>query len=118
MFTGSRDERLRAGVVLSGRQIVASPFLGTAAPLLFVHGKRDTTVTYADGRAAYDAVRWPKAFLTVTDGGHVPAGEELDVVAATSTEFWRWTLYGDRAAKTRIPADARRGGLATLTNRL
>jgi len=118
MFTGNRDDRLRAGVVLSGRQIVASPFTGPAAPLLFVHGKRDTTVSYADGRAAYNAVAWPKAFLTITDGGHLPAGEELDVVVATSTDFWRWSLYGDRAAKSRLGKDATRGGLATLADKL
>ena len=93
-----------------------SPFLGAPAPLLFVHGKRDETVTYADGRAAYNAVPWPKAFLTVTRGRHLSTGDELDVVAATSTEFWRWSLYGDAAAKERLPLDAKRGGLATLTS--
>jgi fermentation-respiration switch protein FrsA (DUF1100 family) len=117
MFT-SRDDRLRAGLVLAGRQIVVSPYSGAAAPLLFVHGKRDDTVAYADGRAAYDAVRWPKAFLTITDGGHLPTGSELDVVAATSTDFWRWSLYGDRSARSRLPGDATRGGLATLTDDL
>ena len=116
LFTGNRDERLRAGVVLAGRQVLNSPFLGAPAPLLFVHGKRDETVTYDDGRAAYNAVPWPKAFLTVTRGRHLSTGDELDVVAATSTEFWRWSLYGDAAAKERLPLDAKRGGLATLTS--
>jgi fermentation-respiration switch protein FrsA (DUF1100 family) len=118
LFTGDRDERIRAGVVLAGRQLLAVPFAGAAAPLLFVHGKRDTTVAYADGRAAYDAAPWPKAFLTVTAGGHVTSGAALDVVAATSTEFWRWSLYGDPSAKARIPRDAKRGGLATLADHL
>jgi fermentation-respiration switch protein FrsA (DUF1100 family) len=117
MFT-SRDDRLRSGVVMAGRQIVVTPYSGSPAPLLFVHGKRDDTVAYADGRAAYDKVEWPKAFLTITDGGHLPTGTELDVVAATSTDFWRWSLYGDRSAKSRIPRDATRGGLATLTDDL
>jgi dienelactone hydrolase len=118
MFTGSRDERLDAGVVLAGRQIVPTPFTGPAAPLFFVHGRQDATVTYAEGRAAYDATPWPKAFLTVTEGGHVATGTTLDVVARTTTDFWRWSLYGDRSAKGRLGADAKRGGLATLTDQL
>ena len=118
MFTANRDDRLTAGVVLAGRQIVPSPFTGPAAPLLFVHGTADATVHYADGRAAFDALTWPKAFLTVTDGGHVATGAEISVVAQTSTDFWRWSLYGDRAAKSRIGEDANRGRLATLIDRL
>ncbi|WP_250027530.1 alpha/beta hydrolase family protein [Paractinoplanes maris] len=118
LFSGSRDERLRAGVVLAGRQVLPQPFIGRAAPLLFVHGRKDATVAYADGRAAYNAVTWPKAFLSVTEGGHVASGRSLDVIAATSTDFWRWTLYGDAKARTRLQKDATRGGLATLTNSL
>ncbi|WP_433297616.1 alpha/beta hydrolase family protein [Actinoplanes sp. CA-030573] len=118
LFAGERDERLRAGVILAGRQIFTTPLTGARTPLLFVHGKRDRTVAYADGRAVYDAVSWPKAFLTVTDGGHTPTGRQLDVVAGTSTDFLRWSLYGDAAAKARLPRDATRGGLATLADRL
>nr|WP_250002007.1 chlorophyllase [Actinoplanes sp. M2I2] len=118
LFSGNRDQRLRAGVVLAGRQVLPQPFTGPEAPLFFVHGRQDATVAYADGRAAYDAVTWPKAFLTVTQGGHVAAGRSLDVIATTSTDFWRWSLYGDDRARTRLQKDATRGGLATLTNRL
>jgi fermentation-respiration switch protein FrsA (DUF1100 family) len=118
MFSGSRDDRLVAGVVLAGRQVLPAPFRGPSAPMLFVHGKVDPTVPYADGRSAYDAVRWPKAFLTVTAGGHTPTGRELSVVAATTTDFWRWSLYGDRAAKARMGKDATKGDLATLSGRL
>jgi prepilin-type processing-associated H-X9-DG protein len=118
LFSGNRDDRLKAGVVLAGRQIITTPLSGPAVPLLFVHGKRDRTVAYADGHAAYDAVTWPKAFLTVTDGGHVATGAELDVVATTSTDFWRWSLYGDQGAKSRLPDDATRGRLASLADHL
>jgi prepilin-type processing-associated H-X9-DG protein len=117
-LSNSRDERLRAAVVLAGRQIVPQAYTGPETPLLFVHGRRDATVAYADGRAAFDAVDWPKAFLTVTDGGHVASGRSLDVIATTTTDFWRWTLYGDPEARDRLRADATRGGLATLTDRL
>jgi fermentation-respiration switch protein FrsA (DUF1100 family) len=118
MFSGNRDDRLVAGVVLAGRQILAIPFTGPSAPLLFVHGKLDDTIAYADGRAAYDAVPWPKAFLTVTKGGHVTTPADFGVVATTTTDFWRWSLYGDSAAKARLPRDAAAGKVATLANHL
>ena len=118
LFSGGRDERLRAGVVLSGRQIIAQPFTGAEAPLFFVHGRKDATVPYADGKAVFDAVDWPKALLSVTDGGHVATGRALDVIATTTTDFWRWSLYGDETARERLKKDATNGGLATLTDRL
>ena len=118
MFSSNRDDRLVAGVVLAGRQILATPFTGPSAPLFFVHGKRDSVVAYADGRAAYDAVRWPKAFLSITDGDHVTTAADFGVVAASTTDFWRWSLYGDPAAKARLPRDARKGGIAALTDHL
>ncbi|MFG1989113.1 alpha/beta hydrolase family protein [Actinoplanes sp. NPDC048988] len=118
MFSNARDKRLIAGVVLAGRQVLASPFAGTKAPLLFVHGQRDKVVGYRDGRAAYDAVPWPKALLSVTQGGHIATGAAFDVVAATTTDFWRWSLYGDATARRRLQADATRGGVATLENEL
>lgn len=118
LLSNSRDTRLRAGVVLAGRQILPQPFTGPETPLLFVHGRRDATVAYADGRAAFDAVDWPKAFLSVTDGGHFASGRSLDVIAATTTDFWRWSLYGDPTGRERLQRDATRGGLATLTDRL
>ena len=51
-------------------------------------------------------------------GGHIATGAALDVITATSTDFWRWSLYGDRPAKARLARDATRGDLATLTDRL
>ncbi|MEV4349545.1 chlorophyllase [Actinoplanes sp. NPDC049596] len=118
MFSSARDERLISGVVLAGRQVLASPFGGAEAPLLFVHGRQDRVVGYSDGRAAYDAVPWPKAFLSVTRGGHIATGPAFDVVAATTTDFWRWSLYGDPTARRRLAADAKRGGVATLDDKL
>jgi fermentation-respiration switch protein FrsA (DUF1100 family) len=118
MFTATRDKRLDAGVVLAGRQVTATPFAGSPVPLFFVHGQKDATVTFADGRAAYNAVPWPKAFLVLPKGGHVVAGAELGVVVTTTTDFWRWSLYGDPAAKARIGPDAQRGGVARLVDSL
>ena len=118
MFSGNRDDRLVAGIVLSGRLGLPVPFSGRPAPLLFVHGKRDRTVKFAEGLAAFHAVPWPKAMMAVTGGGHVAITKEFTPVIATTTDFLRYSLYGDEAARRRLKADATRGRLATLTDRL
>ncbi|MEU4568082.1 chlorophyllase [Micromonospora sp. NPDC023956] len=123
LFTAGRDERLAAGVVLAGTTLgVGSAFAGSAAPQLFVHGHLDEVVDYAAGRAAYDRVPWPKAMLSLPRGDHGRAllsdTASLRVVADTTVGFLHWSLYGDEAARGRLPVDAARGGLATLDDRL
>ncbi|MCX4470214.1 chlorophyllase [Micromonospora sp. NBC_01655] len=123
LFTAGRDDRLDAGVVFAGTALgVGTAFAGAAAPQLFVHGEADEVVGYASGRAAYDRVPWPKAMLSLPKGDHGRAlltdGAALRVVSDTTVEFLRWTLYGDAAARDRLPAEATRGGLATLDDRL
>jgi len=123
LFTAGRDERLDAGIVFAGTALgVGTAFAGAAAPQLFVHGQADEVVDYAAGKAVYDAVPWPKAMLSLPKGDHGRAlltdGAALRVVADTTVEFLRWTLYADAAAKRRLPADATRGGLATLDDHL
>ena len=82
---------------------MGTAFAGAAAPQLFVHGERDEVVDYAAGKAAYDAVPWPKAMLSLPKGDHGRAllsdGAALRVVSDTTVEFLRWSLYGDAAAK-------------------
>ncbi|MFC4021637.1 alpha/beta hydrolase family protein [Micromonospora sp. GCM10011542] len=123
LFTAGRDERLDAGVVFAGTALgVGTAFAGAAAPQLFVHGELDEVVDYAAGRAAYDKVPWPKAMLSLPKGDHGRAllsdGAALRVVSDTTVEFLRWSLYGDAAAKERIPTDAARGDIATLDDHL
>ncbi|PWU50681.1 chlorophyllase, partial [Micromonospora globispora] len=123
LFTAGRDERLDAGIVFAGTGLgVGTAFAGAAAPQLFVHGEADEVVDYAAGKAVYDAVPWPKAMLSLPKGDHGRAlltdGKALRVVSDTTVEFLRWTLYGDAAAKKRLPADATRGNLATLDDHL
>ncbi|KKJ99275.1 dienelactone hydrolase family protein [Micromonospora sp. HK10] len=123
LFTAGRDDRLDAGIVFAGTALgVGTAFAGAAAPQLFVHGEADEVVSYAAGKAVYDAVPWPKAMLSLPKGDHGRAllsdGTALRVVADTTVEFLRWTLYGDATAKRRLPADATRGGLATLDDHL
>jgi fermentation-respiration switch protein FrsA (DUF1100 family) len=118
MFTGSRDNRLDAGIVLSGQRVLSAPFSGLAAPLLFAHGKLDKTVSYANGLAAFKAVPWSRAMVTVTKGGHAMVADDLRRIVTTTTDFLRWSLYGDAAARSRLRADATKGGAATFTDQL
>jgi dienelactone hydrolase len=123
LFTTARDDRLHAGIVLSGNSLgFGTAFTGPAAPQLFVHGERDPVVSYASGKAAFDAVPWPKALLRLPHGDHggslFGSATPLRVVSDTTTEFLRWTLYGDAAAKARMPDDAARGGIAVLDDQL
>ncbi|GAA1841394.1 hypothetical protein GCM10009687_03400 [Asanoa iriomotensis] len=124
LFTLARDARLDAGIVLSGNGLGAGTgFRGAPADMLFVHGERDETVSYASGKAAYDAVPWPKAFLSFPQGDHGTnllrdGGTSFDVLAGTTTEFLRFALYGDPNAKGRIPKAAANDGVATLDDRL
>jgi dienelactone hydrolase len=113
MLTGGRDNRLRAAIVLSGGQM-GGGYTGSAVPVLFVHGDADPTVPYTSGRAAYNALTWPKAFLTLIGGNHfsyfVSGGKGFNQVTATTTDFLRWKLYGDTAAQGRLAADATAAG--------
>ncbi|WP_446686791.1 alpha/beta hydrolase family protein [Plantactinospora siamensis] len=120
LFTADHSPALRGGIVMAGgmRQV----FGGSPAPLLFIHGDRDPTVPVRTGRAAFDRVRWPKAFLTVSGQGHagylVPGRSGFAETMATTTDFLRWRLYGDEGARRRLPADAGQRGAATLDDRL
>ncbi|UQU65965.1 chlorophyllase [Couchioplanes caeruleus] len=105
MLSGNRDKRLTAAVVLAGRQLLPAAFQGPPLPVLFVHGKLDKTVQYADGLAAFNAVPRPKALLTLPQGGHVTtSGPDFARVTTTTTDFLRWSLYGDASARRRLAA--------------
>ena len=118
LFSAARDDRLKVGVVLAGTDFRNQPFAGPPAALLFVHGRNDTTVRYGAAHTVLEAVPWSRAMLTVTNGGHVSTAAEARVVADTTTEFLRWALYGDPAAKSRIPGAAGKGKVATLEDQL
>ncbi|MFI5493928.1 alpha/beta hydrolase family protein [Actinoplanes sp. NPDC051859] len=118
LFSARRDERLKAGLIFNGTDFQGTPFTGPAAAMLFVHGRKDETVTYRAGHAVFSAVPWSRAMLSITDGGHVTQGDDFEAVTTTSTDFLRWALYGDAAAKARLPQDAATGGVATFENQL
>ncbi|MFF5175492.1 alpha/beta hydrolase family protein [Micromonospora sp. NPDC000089] len=121
MFTSGHSPRLRAGIVIAGGGL-AGAFAGPSAPMLFVHGTADPVVPASVGRAAFARATGPAAFLSVLGQGHgeylTPGRPGFDPVLATTTDFLRWTLYDDREAGRRLPADARAPGVTTLDDRL
>jgi fermentation-respiration switch protein FrsA (DUF1100 family) len=122
LFTAKRDNRLRSGIVLAGNALgVGDVYSGPSASLLFVHGGRDEIVSYASGRAAYDRVPWGKAMFTLPDEGHggpylQPDHPVFAAVAAVTTDFLRWSLYGDPAARARLAKHA--SAVGTLDDQL
>jgi dienelactone hydrolase len=107
-----RDSRVTAAVILAG-QGIGTP-TGPAANVLFIHGDQDPTVGYSGARGAYDAIRWPKAFLTHLGQGHDSwvwgNGATYPQTRAVLLDWMRWSLYGDQAARRRLPGDAAAGG--------
>ncbi|RZU48297.1 chlorophyllase-like protein [Krasilnikovia cinnamomea] len=118
LFSAVRDPRLKAGVVFAGTDFRGQPFAGPPAAMLYVHGRHDKTVTWQAGHTVFEATPWSRAMLSITDGGHVTEPGDLAPTAGTSTEFLRWALYGDTAARDRIPAAAALDGVATLESQL
>jgi pimeloyl-ACP methyl ester carboxylesterase len=48
-------------------------------PVLIVHGEKDTTIAFHQGRAVYEAARSPKKFIDVPQGGHwLPLADDTD----------------------------------------
>lgn len=103
-----RDERIDAGIIMAGNSLgVGEHFSGDPVPLLFVHAEDDPTVPTWMGRSAYRAVPWPKAFLTLPGKEHIwaylnPNDPNFATVRDTTTDFLRWTLKQDRAARDRL----------------
>jgi hypothetical protein len=89
---------------------MGNPASSVKAKVLFVHGDRDTTTTYASGRQAYAEMPAPKAFLTFVGGSHTSFWSDRRF-PNTVVDWARWSMYDDTAARDRLPADA--GGSGT-----
>ncbi|MBB5116056.1 alpha/beta hydrolase [Micromonospora echinospora] len=121
MFASGQPSPLRAGIVIAGGRMVAG-FSRPLVPMLFVHGSADRIVPESIGRAAYARCLGPAAFLSLRGQGHgeylTPGRSGFAQVLATTTDFLRWTLYADRAALRRLPADATAPGTTFTTRSL
>ncbi|WP_203859064.1 alpha/beta hydrolase [Plantactinospora mayteni] len=122
LFAPGHSEWLRGGIVIGGAGMPGATFGGPPAPLLFVHGDADRVVPVARGRDAFRRVPWPKAFLTVRGQGHgeylIPGRRGFAQTMAATTEFLRWTLYGDVRARRDLPTGATSPGTTVFANRL
>ncbi|WP_238010892.1 chlorophyllase [Dactylosporangium sp. AC04546] len=116
MLSGSgRDSRLKGGIIVAGGGM-GGKFSGAATPVLFIHGDKDGTVPYSSGKSLYDSCSWPKGFLTLLGGDHGAAlfGSTPAALAVSKTmiDFFRYSLYGDGPAKSRLRGDATVSGAA------
>ena len=103
LLTSWPDSRIiRQPPVLRGH---GQPVLSVSATVLFVHGDRDSTTSYSSARQAYTEMTWPKAFLTFVGGSHTSFWSDQRF-PRTVVDWARWTMYGDTAARDRLPADA------------
>ena len=84
---------------------MGNPSSSVSAKVLFVHGDKDSTTSYSSARQAYNEIRWPKAFLTFVGGSHTSFWSD-NRFPKTVVDWARWTMYGDTAARDRLPADA------------
>jgi poly(3-hydroxybutyrate) depolymerase len=107
LFTKHRDPRLKAGIAISGRP--QGTYTGSPVQMLFIHGDKDPVVAYDQGRTAYNADHWPKAFLTLIGTQHGAGLAEPDrghvQVMTTMLDFLRWTLDDNTTAKNRLVDD-------------
>jgi len=84
---------------------MGNPAASVNAKVLFVHGDRDSTTSYSSARQAYTEMNWPKAFLTFVGGSHTSFWSDQRF-PRTVVDWARWTMYGDTAARDRLPSDA------------
>ncbi|MEU4236729.1 dienelactone hydrolase family protein [Actinoplanes sp. NPDC026619] len=98
LLRAGHDPGIRAAVSVAGRR-PPSAFGGAGVAVLFVHGDRDPTVPLSAGKRAYEAVPWPKTWVTVPGGRHgdyLKAGRPgYPAVAARILAFLRVTLAAE-----------------------
>ncbi|MEO3755199.1 alpha/beta hydrolase [Streptomyces sp. B6B3] len=104
LLTAWPDDRITAAIPQSTVDM-GDPASEVTAKVLFVHGDQDPTCPYDQGRQAYEELSAPKAFLTFLGGDHVSFWSD-DRFPVTCVDWMRWSLYGDTAARDRLPEDA------------
>ncbi|GAB4004655.1 hypothetical protein GCM10029992_50310 [Glycomyces albus] len=84
---------------------MGDPSSSITAKVVFVHGDNDDLTGYDSARQAYSEITWPKAFLTFLGGSHTSFWGD-DRFPNTVVDWARWSMYGDTAARDRLPQDA------------
>ena len=113
---GSRDPRINAVVAKAGAHFGRSFRTRGGPPLLMIHGDRDTTVTYADGRAAYGKAKRPKGFITLrgVDHGLNTGGDPI--MTDASLGFFGRYVRGKRAGLTKVQRAVNNSDIASYTH--
>lgn len=112
LLTAWPDERIVAAVPFATVHM-GNPSGRVAANVLFVHGDQDPICQYSSARQAYNELPAPKAFLTHLNTGHdeyIWSGVNHTQTVNTYVDWMRWSLYGDTAARDRLPAGAAGSG--------
>ncbi|GAB3649882.1 hypothetical protein GCM10028833_18310 [Glycomyces tarimensis] len=113
LLTAWPDERVTAAIAYATVDM-GHPAVQVTAKVLFVHGDQDPICDYDRARQAYAELPAPKSFMTHTGQGHdefIWNGPTYAQTVHTSLDWMRWCLYGDTAARDRLPADASGGGI-------
>jgi fermentation-respiration switch protein FrsA (DUF1100 family) len=93
---------------------------GADVATLIVHGDADELVTYAAGRANFDAAPAPKFLLTLIGTGHAPtlatqpAGPTDDALVTTTIDLFDRYLKSKKGAAGRMRRDGNVSGVAQL----
>ncbi|TDC21809.1 alpha/beta hydrolase [Streptomyces sp. 8K308] len=113
LVTAWPDDRIAAAVPIACVDM-GNPTGQVTANVLFIHGDRDPTCDYNSARRAYEELPAPKAFLTHVGADHgsylVPGFRTYPQTENTFLDWFRWSLYGDTAARDRLPAGATANG--------
>ncbi|MEU5154136.1 RICIN domain-containing protein [Glycomyces sp. NPDC021274] len=111
LLTAWPDSRIKAAVPVACVDM-GNPGGTVNANVLFIHGDQDTVCPLSSARQAYAELSSPKAFLTFVgaDHGGTGWGATNGVAMRTWVDWMRWSLYGDTAARDRLPADATGSG--------
>ncbi|MEO3764120.1 alpha/beta hydrolase [Streptomyces sp. B8F3] len=108
LLTKWPDDRIKAAVPVACVDM-GDP-AGPGANVLFIHGDQDPTCQYGLARQAYEELSAPKAFLTHVGADHAaylnPGFPTFDQTQDTLVDWFRWSLYGDTAARDRLPGGA------------
>ncbi|WP_258563076.1 alpha/beta hydrolase [Streptomyces phytophilus] len=108
LLTNWPDDRIKAAVPVACVDM-GNP-AGLDANVLFIHGDQDPTCQYSLARQAYGELSAPKAFLTHVGADHAaylnPGFPTFDQTQNTLVDWFRWSLYGDTAARDRLPEGA------------
>lgn len=111
MLGQKRDARITTAVLYAPETIGAVS--GASVKVLVMHGDKDDVLSYdEDKKKLYEPIptSWSKAFLTHIGGDHWqwlwPNGPNYTQTMATSVDWFRWGMYNDVAAYSRLTADA------------